>query len=60
MLTAMRKRKGKEPDPKIERVKMGINGLKNKPDQVLIRIEENLIDVNKNLKEIIRLLKIKH
>jgi hypothetical protein len=56
----MRKRKGKEPDPKIERVKMGINGLKNKPDQVLIRIEENLIDVNKNLKEIIRLLKIKH
>jgi hypothetical protein len=62
--TAMRKRKGKEPDPEIEQLKQALKdhrrGSTDKSGQTLIRIGIRIIEVNRNLKEIIRLLKVKH
>jgi hypothetical protein len=63
---AMRKSaKKKVGDPEIEelklkrRLKRRLSDLDTKPDKVLIRIEQNLIEVNESLKEIIRLLNTK-
>jgi hypothetical protein len=52
-------------DPEIEelklkrRLKRRLRDLDTKPDKVLIRIEQNLKEVNERLKEIIRLLNTK-
>jgi chromatin segregation and condensation protein Rec8/ScpA/Scc1 (kleisin family) len=57
--------KKKARDPEIEelklkrRLKRRLRDLDTKPDKVLIRIEQNLIEVNERLKEIIRLLNTK-
>jgi hypothetical protein len=57
--------KKKVGDPEIEelklkrRLKRRLKDLDSKPDMVLIRIEQNLIQVNESLKGIIRLLNTK-
>jgi hypothetical protein len=63
---AMRKSpKKRARDAEIEELKLKkrlerrLKDLDAKPDRVLIRIEQNLIEVNESLKEIIRLLHTK-
>ena len=57
--------KKKVRDPELEelklkrRLKRRLTDLDTKPDRVLIRIEQNLIEVNESLKEVIRLLNTK-
>jgi hypothetical protein len=58
--TEIKKRKNKDSDPYIKGLQSDVNSLEEKPEWILKRIEGNLIDINNNLKEIIRLLQEKN